>query len=530
MYNVLLVDDEELDLRGMHQFIPWSKLGMVVKGTVNNALSACDIIKNESIDILVSDINMPYMSGLELAKIAQERSPNIRIIFVSGYQEFSYVQQALSLKAYSYVLKPMDDNELITSLLKIKQDLDEEIKQKEVEEAYQSLIPIAKNEMLTRLLEGDMNGDYEALSQFTDSQDFHKLRWPLRAAVLEMDSLAWSRKERTEHELPITQQKLRRVFLQQATEAMKLCGHHFYCKLNAQRVAVLLEERDLDNTVKQLYTLLQEPVNTSITIGLGQPVMQLELMPESYQQAIEAIESKMFLGRGAVIKFEEVSSEPEMLDVRKMEAGIASLLTAMTEYRLVEIYDELEKLFQLISTMRSRFTVHHLTNHFIGKLEQHLNSLGEDLFDLINMDIKQMDILLQFETVQEIRIWLMHRIYEISEQLNAKNNNQSSRFIRNVRSVIKQKMHENITLKDIAQVFSFSPSYLGFLIKEKSGCTFNELLVNMRMERACELLKEPGLKIYEIADQVGYRYLPYFSRQFKDRFGVTPLEYRKKMT
>ncbi|MEC3556872.1 response regulator, partial [Bacillus thuringiensis] len=125
MYKVLLVDDEELDLEGMKRFIPWPDLGMTVVGSVNNALSACEIIKNEDIDILVSDVNMPYMSGLELARIALEHKPNMRIIFVSGYQEFSYVQQALLLKAYSYVLKPMNDRELVASLIKVKRDLDE---------------------------------------------------------------------------------------------------------------------------------------------------------------------------------------------------------------------------------------------------------------------------------------------------------------------------------------------------------------------------------------------------------------------
>ena len=113
MYNVLLVDDEELDLEGMKRFIPWADLGMEIKGCVNNALSACEVLDQHHIDILVSDVNMPYMSGLELAKLALQRNPNIRIIFVSGFQEFSYVQQALSLKAYSYVLKPMEDSELI---------------------------------------------------------------------------------------------------------------------------------------------------------------------------------------------------------------------------------------------------------------------------------------------------------------------------------------------------------------------------------------------------------------------------------
>ena len=101
---------------------------MELVGSVNNALSACEIIKSEDVDILVSDVNMPYMSGLELARIALEHKPNILIIFVSGYQEFSYVQQALLLKAYSYVLKPMNDRELVASLIKVKRDLDEENK------------------------------------------------------------------------------------------------------------------------------------------------------------------------------------------------------------------------------------------------------------------------------------------------------------------------------------------------------------------------------------------------------------------
>ncbi|RIX52472.1 response regulator [Paenibacillus nanensis] len=522
MYNVLLVDDEELDLEGMKRFIPWSELGMVVKGSVNNALSACEVIEQHSIDILVSDVNMPYMSGLELARIALQRRPGMRIIFVSGYQEFSYVQQALSLKAYSYVLKPMDDSELIASLMKVKRDLDEEQKRREVEEAYQQMIPMAKNELLQRLFEGEDPSDREFRASLNKSHELHLVSWPAQAVVIELDAMPGTGPSYD------SQHELSRLFHQQFHEAIRPYGAIPYCKLNPQRIAMIVDAEDIDAKLAAIITAAQRKLPVTLTAGLGAPVQGLEQIPESYRQAVQAVEGKMFLGKGGVIKYEEVSCEPGMLDARMLEVHMNRLMHAMKDYEVVQIYDEIDSLFQSFTVLRSKYTVHNLSSYIIWKLDQYLSAMNEDLFELLGIDIRKLDILLQFDTIKDIRTWLTHRIFEISERLLQKSSTKDSKFIRSVMKTIKDRMSENITLKDIAQHFSFSPSYLGFLIKEKSGHTFNELLVQVRMEKACELLKEPGVKIYEIADQVGYRYLPYFSRQFKEKFGMTPLEYRKK--
>jgi two-component system response regulator YesN len=523
MYKVLLVDDEELDLEGMKRFIPWSELGMEVKGSVNNALSACEIIDEHPIDILVSDVNMPYMSGLELARIALERKPNMRIIFVSGYQEFSYVQQALSLKAYNYVLKPMDDNELVTSLLKVKQDLDEENKQREVEEAYQQMIPIAKSDFLIRLLEGVELDDSFSMKKLLFYYGFNQLKWPIRVAIMELDNQSWRQAGCS----PM-QREWTRTSLQRMHTAIQEIGMNPYCKLSSQRIAILLEDRDISHTLKSLYDTVQLHMPVSITTGLGEPVQSIEQLHESYRQAIEAVEGKMFLGKGSIIKYEEVSAEPGLLDARLLDSRMKALLKAMEEYELVQIYDEFENLFQSAASLRSKFTVHNMSSYIIWKLDQYLSEMNEDLFELLGIDIHHLDILMQLETISDIRSWLVQRIYEISERLQKKSITKESKFIQSVIKSIKDRLSENITLKDIAQQFSFSPSYMGFLIKEKSGHTFNELLVQLRMEKACELLSQPGIKIYEVADQAGYRYLPYFSRQFKEKFGMTPMEYRKK--
>lgn len=522
MYKVLLVDDEELDLEGMKRFIPWPDLGMEVVDSVNNALSACEVLESENVDILVSDVNMPYMSGLELARVAIERKPNIRIIFVSGYQEFSYVQEALSLKAYSYVLKPMNDKELVSSLLKVKRDLDEDMKQREVEQAYHEMIPIVKSDFLIRLLEREETD--EAMSKMSISHEFEQLNWPIRVVVMELDNLPWRQAIGFS-----SQREMSGMFLQYIHEAISAQGPVPYCKLSSHRVAILLEDAITNEIVDALTTAVQSKMeSSSITTGIGEPVQSLDELQLSYRQAVEAVEGKMFLGKGSVIRFEDVSGEPGMLDARMLDERMNTLIKAMEEYELVQICDELENLFGSIQSLRSRFTVHNMSNYIIWKLDQYLTSRNEDLFELLGMEIHHLDILMKFDTVSDIRSWFIYRIFEISESLYEKSNSKNGKFIRSVIQTMKERMSENITIKDIAQHFSFSPSHIGFLIKEKSGSTFNELLVQLRMEKACELLKQPGMKIYEVADQVGYRYLPYFSRQFKEKFGMTPMEYRKR--
>jgi len=260
MYRVLLADDESLDLEGVQRFIPWSDLNMEVVAAVNSGFAALEVMEHEGIDILVTDVRMPNMSGLELARKALDKWSSLKIIFISGYQDFHYVKQAIALKAYSYVLKPMDDNELIESLLQIKNDLDRDQKQK-AEQAYKNVV------------------------------------------------------------MPID-----------------------------QNAYVLYEKKHKKN------------------------------------------------------------------------------------WKLIQ---EIEKYMQL-------------------------------------------------------------------------------------------NLHSNITLRDLANRFSFTPNYLGFMFKEGTGKSFSECLVDMRMERAWELLQNPTIKIYEVADQVGYRHLPYFSKQFKETFGMTPNECRRQ--
>ncbi len=124
MYRVLLVDDEEIDLEGMRRLIDWRGLGMEVVAAVSSGLAAMQVIENEAVDVLVTDIRMPGMSGLELVRLAAQRQPELESLFVSGYEDFHYARQAIRMQASGYVLKPVDDDELHQVLTDVKAKLD----------------------------------------------------------------------------------------------------------------------------------------------------------------------------------------------------------------------------------------------------------------------------------------------------------------------------------------------------------------------------------------------------------------------
>ncbi|TFE26979.1 response regulator [Cohnella luojiensis] len=524
MYRVLLADDEILDLEGMRTFIPWNELGLEVVDAVNNGFAAYDVIKNEQIDILVTDVRMPNMSGLELATKAIEKQGELRIIFVSGYQDFNYLKQAIKLNAYGYVLKPMDDKELIDSLTKVRQDLDLKKRRRETEEVYKQMVPIVKNEYLLQLLL-EIPGERSTSGLLDREYHLDRLSWPIRVAVLEIDDNSWKLNPNADRE--------RKILLDRFYGLLSLLfseyGIEHVCKISKQRTALLLGDNAGLEAIGRLPERIKKEFPFTVTIGLGLTCADLHELNVSYGQAVKALDDKIFHGKGKLIIYDEDrAGSTDIQDARNLDVQLDAMMTAMSHYELVRIHDELSGLFQITSRMESKVTVHNFAMYIVMKLNEYLRTMNEDLFKLFGMELKNLDILLQFETIDDIHSWLRRRVFEISEMLHLKKHSKNGKLVQNIMESVRDRLHENITLRDVALRFSFSPNYLGHLFRGETGQNFSDYIIALRMERAQELLRNSKLKIYEVANQVGYRYLPYFSRQFKETTGMAPLEYRRK--
>jgi two-component system response regulator YesN len=521
IYRVLLADDERLDLEGMRRFVPWNDLGLEVVEAVNSGFAACDVLEREQVDILVTDVQMPNMTGLELARKALDRWKDLRVIFVSGYQDFHYVKEALSMNACSYVLKPMNDSELIDSLTKITKELDQERKQRDTEAAYRRMVPMVKNELLLQLLEGSFESN--TLQVLRDQHGLDDLGWPAKVAVLETDDLSW--KFNTEND-----KETSTLLSEYSVDVVRYAEERnipFVWRIAKYRWALLLGSVIPSAFLEHLIEYTKARYPFSITIGCGDSAEGAEHIQESYAQAVQALDYKMFRGKGKLIDFAEVRFG-ETEETENVNIQLDILFESMSNYELVRIHDEIDGLFRIGVNVRSKWTVHHFAMYIILKLEHYLHQQNEDLFKLLGMEFKSLDIIRQLETVDDIRSWLVRKSYEISETLYRKKQNKNWKLIHEVVAYIQSRIRESITLREVAEHFDFSPNYLGFLLKKEAGKGFNEYVISLRMEKAARLLRDTKLKIYEVADQVGYRYMPYFSKQFRETYGMTPVEYKRR--
>ncbi|WP_068776958.1 response regulator [Paenibacillus sp. FJAT-26967] len=521
MYQVLLADDEYLDLEGLRAFIPWERLGLHVVGAVNNGFDAVKLMEQEKVDILVTDVRMPSMTGLELARQALEKYTDLRIIFVSGHQDFAYVKEALSLKACSYVLKPMDDSEMIQSLEAVIQDLDRDQKRRKTERAFEQMRPIVHNEYVFRLLEG--TADRQELDELLAEEGLKPVKFPVRAAVLETDDLSWKLN-------PYTAKERQDMLNDFGGNLIDLCtprGINHTCRISKQRLGLLITSDESGYEIlKQVIEHVKSNFPFTITIGLGGAADSPTALQESYREALTALDTKMFYGKGKILE-SGVLRDEEIADAKLLEYRLDALFAATVNYDLVAIYDEIDHLFSLAVRLRSRFTIINFATYIIVKLDGYLQSMNEQFFSMLGMELQNLDIILQFETIDDIRDWLRRKLFEISERLRMSQQNKNRKLIRDMMDYVKEKLADNVTLRDVADRFSFSPNYLGHVFKEETGQNFSDFVISLRMEKAKELLGDPTLKIYEVADRIGYRYLPYFSRQFKETFGMTPMQYRR---
>lgn len=523
LYRVLLADDEEFDLQGLQRFVPWLELEMEVVAAVNSGYAALEWIQQEAIDVLVTDIRMPNMSGLELARKVLEKWSEVEIVFISGYEDFQYAKQALVLNAASYILKPVNDAELMGAIRKVKERLDQKNKRKQTELDYKHMAPLIRNQIVYDLLQGAIPAD--DIPQLAAQYNLPYRSERIRAAIVEIDDFSWKLRSYTE--------EARNQVLHSLVEKIfGLCAvHHMehVCKISTYRIGLIVDgEMDKCKPMFQQWLReIEQSFPLTITIGIGNAVLSLANLRESFTQAESTMDYKMFGGKSKVIDYSEIG-ETQLQDTLNFELQLDALFVSMSNYRLVRIDDEIEKLFTLVKHFRSKVTVQHFVVSVIVKLDAYLHTLNENIYQLLDIEMKNLDILFQFETIGDIRSWLTRRLFELSERLQLKKEKGNQKLITEVIQHIEQQLHTNITLRDIANMFSLSPNHLGFLFKEKTGKSFTDYVIQLRMEKARRLLQDPKLKVYEVADMVGYRHLTYFSRQFRKEYGLSPGDYRKQ--
>lgn len=518
--KAMLVDDEKIDLEWLRRRVVSSGLPLEVAGTANNGFVALELMQKLEVDLLLSDIRMPIMSGIEFARKAKELNPYVKIIFISGHEDFSYAREALSLHASGYLLKPVDDDELRETLSQLCSEIGQE---RERIKSNDEVLSLASQALLLRWLSGRTR---EHIDNHMQQYIKPLVRNGAAVAIIEMDDMEWKMLDMSaddRHQLSGDIMGYIGTFATKSGLGTIIASHSEYqfvmlAKGTEEENIILLEEMIL--SVASAFPI-------TVTVGYGKSTDDWRHLPESYHQAVASLDAKWLVGKNRLIR--NVAESPPGVQVSKdLDELIERMLTAILSYDLLGIDDCLLQIFGCDRPLHKMNDVYNLIIRITSKIHADLQQLDEDLYVLLEWESHQPEVLFQFETVSDILSWLRRRFFELSERLFTKRSKTNRKLIKNILKYTKERIELKVTLKETAAHFNFSPNYLGHLFKEETGMSFSDFLLDLRMKRVCELLADPSFKIYEIAERVGYKNIIYFNRQFKHSTGMSPGEYRKK--
>ncbi len=509
VYQVLLVDDDRIDLEGLARLLPWERLRMQVRGVASDAYEALDFAAEHPVDVLVTDIKLPVMTGLELAERVVKLHPGVSILFVSAYEDFHFAKMAIALNASGYVTKPYDDRELIAALERIAGELDKARQRK----------PMLVGNAIRQWLEGTI--EEGALTTALGEYGLALRAASPVVAIAEVDDV-WQMNADPVHPFHgRAGEAARRVVLACGEEGLPLA-----CPLDNHRVGIVTDRTDAAAALEALVRRVADREPFTVTVGIGGAVRPDADARAACLQAADALSCKLFYGKNRTIDI-RTAPQAHQSNAADLDELFEALFVAASGYDLPRVDDGVEALFRYAAELNGRIRANHFIMFALSKLDAYLHTHRVELLDLPGTDWQAFDLLARLETIAEMKSWFRRRLFEVSELLHARKQ-RKGRLIEEVEAFVRTRLAERLTLRDVADRFAFSPNYFGQLFREETGEKFNDYLTRLRIEKARELLQDPKLKVFEVAHRVGFKKIANFSVQFKTAYGLSPGDYRKQ--
>ncbi|HEX3021984.1 MAG TPA: response regulator [Lachnospiraceae bacterium] len=528
LLSILLVDDEPLIREGLTALIDWEAEGYYIAGEASNGRNAIQLLEKNDYDVIISDIKMPEMDGIEFITYLKEKKlSNARIVFLSGFYDFQYAKTAIQYNCCDYILKPIQKEELLTTIRRIADEYQMELgKQKDrtdFEKAYldRNLLPIiwgkydyvnVKNIQEKLYLSEEISYIHVELS--LKDERFHAL----------------SEEKRREQQRKLNQYAsllMKKHANYIIFDAVKYAECYnigvIYCTFFGNEKGMTKEE-----WVSWLVHELEERISYRIVASAGGNVNRIDDISDSY---MEATMTRFFYfnKKDATIgnMFGKKECQVNSILDGYLKKEIDNLIHAIEVCDSNQIAEFSNNLYDSIVDKRADMKAVDLNlQYFIYQvmglayeLEANINQdeIVQCIWDAISLNGKE----------QGSRLKLKKFAQEFSDYLKQLRQKSTKGVINQVEAYIEVNYADEISLKSIGEKFFVNSAYLGQLFKKQYGCSFKEYLNNLRIRKAAELMLNTDKKVYEIAEDVGYKNLEYFINKFEGKYGATPKRFRK---
>ncbi|USB34381.1 response regulator [Paenibacillus sp. YPG26] len=517
MKKVFLVDDEILVREGIRDRIDWESEGFVYSGDAPDGELALPLIERIAPDILVTDIKMPFMDGIQLSKIVKERMPEVKIIILSGHDEFTYAQEALRIGVEEYCLKPLSSSELINSLRKISNKIDSERKDKREREVLQVRASANKNFMREHMLIDLCTGSIPTADAIQMSEEFGV---PLISRFYLVTLLEFE--AASEGDIAAVIDMEHDPLFQRISAEF---SDHLYVKRNKKQHAWILKgdhpaqlELLAEKLVREMKQLEENKICTLYT-GIGSVKSRVQEISISFSEADQKKSYQHFI-RKRPIKGRELqgiiadkrtrlNDFLEQGDNSKVEGFVLSYIQDEEDHHNA-LYSHYLIMDMLMSATQFIHESGGDVNAFIAELE----SVEESLQEVFSL-----------EELRNKASVVLRLVFRYRDQIK----NKYSDIISKAKDYIDRNYdNPEISLQSVAGYVNVSPNHFSSIFSNAVGQTFIDYLIRTRIRRAMKLLKTTSAKSYEIATMVGYNDPHYFNSVFKKITGVTTKVYRNQ--
>lgn len=527
-YKVLLVDDEEEVIQVIIKKINWEEIGFSVAGYADNGIRAFEMVEEFQPDVVMTDIKMPFMDGMELSKRIKAEYPTTKILFFTGFDEFEYAKEAIHLEAEEYILKPVNSIELTNVFTRLKAKLDQEISEKRnveiLQKYYMESLPLLQANFYYSLIEGRIHED-EISRYLADYQ--LSFEGPFFCCLV----IHTSHSQVPDNMNPLL---LSTSVHRQAKErlASKWQAKCFSYLGNTVLIAQLKKESEvseLTDECDRFCKYARNIIGAVVTVGIGPVCAKITSLPQSYSSAREAVSYRVIYGASRAINMKEITSKRVEKTTPSDDAGLSDLFKMISLGSEEDVSKAADQYFSYTFFPNKSLQQYHIEiMELISKLYRF--TINNDIVtDDFSGDIKKLySRLIDFEPAT-LRTWLIDCCLSLRNKLINARSNSTKSFVSKAKEYVHQNYaDEGLSLDRICEVLGVSNCYFSSIFKKETGNSFISYLTDYRMDKASSQLVETTEKSYIIAKNVGYTDPNYFSYVFKKRFGVSPSKYRRE--
>ncbi len=538
MYKLLVVDDEYNIRDGIVNAVPWDTCGVTVVGEACDGIEALEKVESLLPDIVITDISMEEMDGLEFADNLKQKYPRIKVIILSGYDEFEYAKRALQLKVFSYLLKPILPEELIKAVRGVIGEIEEEEQLSEKVHALESEIKINREVVVERLLNDLVSGNIRNGEELQSRLSLAKLEAGQSAycsIIFDLDGYYDLLEKHGIEKVHIILRCIQELIGDMLAGEFSLWS---FIDGMGNIVAVAGGEgeakgRTLKNIVcfiERLKQVIKNTLNVTVSVGIGGLYRDLLQVSRSCGEAVKALDFKVVAGKDCVIHIADVCSiSGGCFSYPKDKEDI--ILASLNGEDDEKIRRAVEDFFRDLGTKGYRKENMRISiMELLAVTARRFMDLGVDIHRLYEWELLDTyKIMERFDTAEEIKNWMTNIIMGcVNELRKNRSNNVKSVITKAQRHIEANYANPDISLNSTAEHVYLNPAYFSKLYKKETGETYMEFLTRLRIEKAKNLLKETNIRTSDVGTAVGYPNSQYFATLFRKITGKTPMEYREK--